>query len=343
MKKLGKILLPIMCLSLGILSGCKDEEKTSSKIRLTFGDVNTQDVTDIKIGDLNSLVAQQQSFLFAVSPEGCVCWSEFHPHLSSYIKEHHLICYHMKYKEFEDYASTYKVVLTKGATTFVVFENGELKVSITSGEKNTTMKKKDEFYSFMDSIIEFPKCYYVSEANVDSILASDKTSVIYYKRSGCGDCTYLEPNILKPYIESHENMNNLYVLDCESWLSLENKGQANKDKYGLSKVNNPVYGYNNGYYPYFSLVENGQFKSGAEAFNVTIENKVITDSYYSQERADKLQYLTNVNTKVLTGLELSDADISSYGGWEHEKALQYYQPLINAFLDYALPQVTCTI
>ena len=180
----------------------------------------------------------------------------------------------------------------------------------------------------MDSIIEFPKCYYVSEANVDSVLASDKTSVIYYKRSGCGDCTYLEPNILKPYIESHESMNNLYVLDCEDWLTLENKGQANKDKYGLSNVNNPIYGYNSGYYPYFSLVENGQFKSGAEAFNVTIENKVITDSYYSLERADKLQYLTNVNTKVLTGLELSDADISSY--WN------YYQWWWSTWYSYSL-------
>ena len=58
MKKLGKILLPIMCLNIGVLSGCKDEEKTSSKIQLTFGDVNTQDVTDIKIGDLNSFVNQ---------------------------------------------------------------------------------------------------------------------------------------------------------------------------------------------------------------------------------------------------------------------------------------------
>lgn len=337
MKNLGKILLPILCLSMGILSGCKNDNEQSSKIKLTFGDINTQDVIDVKIGDLNSFVTQKQSFLFAVSPEGCACWSEFHPHLSSYIKEHHLICYHMSYKEFESYASAYKILLTKGATTFVIFENGVAKVSLTSGEGNDAMKKKDEFYKFMDSTVEFPKCYYVSESNIDAILASDKTAVIYYKRSGCGDCTYLEPNILKPYVESHPDMKNLYVLDCESWLSLENRGQAKKDKYGLSNVNNPTYGYNTGYYPYFSLVENGQFKSGAEAFNVKVENEVITESYYSQERAASLQYLSNVSTKVLTGLNIGASS------WEHSKALPYYQPLINAFLDYGLAQVTYTI
>ena len=72
-------------------------------------------------------------------------------------------------------------------------------------------------------------------------------------------------------------------------------------------------------------------------FNVKVENEVITESYYSQERAGNLQYLSNVSTKVLTGLNIGASS------WEHSKALPYYQPLINAFLDYGLAQVTYTI
>ena len=66
---------------------------------------------------------------------------------------------------------------------------------------------------------------------------------------------------------------------------------------------------------------------------------VVTNSYYTVERATNLQY-TN---KVLKGLELTAEDVydkTSYVTWKSESADTYYKEILDSFLDYALPKVT---
>ncbi len=147
-------------------------------------------------------------------------------------------------------------------------------------------------------------------------------------------------------------MNNIYVIDCQWWKDdLDNvEYQAKKNNYGLSHCNNPEYGYDDGVFPFFSFVKKGNYLSGAVAFNDEVSKVngkyVITNSYYDQDRLEKFDYLANVQTKVLEGMELPASDVSDNGkwiSWDKDKAVKYYEPIIDAFLDTYLPQVNYTL
>ena len=139
-------------------------------------------------------------------------------------------------------------------------------------------------------------------------------------------------------------MNDIYVLDCQPYWRRRDAEDydsylAMKDELGLSTVNNPVYGYGAGVFPYFMYLENGNYASGAVVYNDSVNSDlVVTDSYYTAERAQVLQYTDT----VLVGKQLSDDDVnkSQYGvSWTHESADKAYEPILTAFLDYALPKI----
>lgn len=143
-------------------------------------------------------------------------------------------------------------------------------------------------------------------------------------------------------------MKNIYVLDCQAWKDELDavQYQAKKNNYGLSKCNNPDYGFDTGVFPFFSFVKKGYYMSGAVAFNDTIEKidgkYKITNTYYTTDRVNKLDYLGNVQTKVLQGMEIPASDVADNGEWitwMQDKAVKYYEPIIDAFLDTYLPQV----
>ena len=279
-----------------------------------------------------------------IADTSCGCWSEFRPIINAYISENHIDCLFFKYSEFKDVISKYGVNATKGNTSFIIYQEGQVKVQIKSDSGNT-LKNKSDFYKFMEGMVKLPKLYFIEEKNYTDV--TDDGAIIYFERSGCSDCTYLNPTVLANYVKKHPDMNNIYVLDCQTWLDNLDpvEYQAKKNRYGLSSTNNPDFGYDTGVYPYFSYVKGGRFLSGAVAFNDTVEkvnNKyVVTNSFYTNERLPELGYLNNVGTKVIKGLELSSSDINDNGewlSWSRDSAVKYYEPIIDAFLDTYLPQ-----
>ena len=116
-----------------------------------------------------------------------------------------------------------------------------------------------------------------------------------------------------------------------------------KDEMGLSTANNPTYGYGAGVFPYFAYIENGQYASGSVIYNDSVTKQddkyVVSDSYYTTERAQSLQY----TDKVIKGLELTADDVlvfGEFGMWKNESADKHYKEILNSFLDYALPKQT---
>ena len=115
-----------------------------------------------------------------------------------------------------------------------------------------------------------------------------------------------------------------------------------KDELGLSTKNNQTFGYGSGVFPYFSYIESGSYKSGAVIYNDTITKEgnkyVISDSYYSKERAAKLDYTKT----VLQGKKLKESQLNiGYGiSWKHENADKYYEGILKSFLYYTLPKTT---
>ena len=343
MKKLGRILLPFVCLNACLLSGCGND----SKIQLSFGNIHATAVEEkFTVVELDRKVESKESFLLVVADTTCACWSDFRPIINSYVKDNHVDCFFLTYNYFADYASKYGIELTKGTTKFIVFEEGAPKIQLKSTAEDKTLKDKAAFYKFMEGNVKLPKAYFINEGDYGEV--TENGAIIYFERSGCGDCTYLNPTVLANYVKKHPDMNNIYVIDCQWWkddLDIV-EYQAKKNNYGLSHCNNPEYGYDDGVFPFFSFVKKGNYLSGAVAFNDEVSKVngkyVITNSYYDQDRLERFDYLANVQTKVLEGIELPASDVSDNGewiSWMKDKAVKYYEPIIDAFLDTYLPQV----
>lgn len=353
MKKRNLFFASPLLLVLLFSTSCSSSE---SKIALIFGDEHASDVRDITYNDLKSCIDEKETFVLAVQPDtACVCWSDFYPILKNYILDTHIIVYHIKYDSFGD-KDNFGLNIRKGYTTYAICENGEWKQNLLSGT-SSIFKNKDAFYEYMSSVASLPHYFYVNLEDVDKLIKADEQSVIYFARNNCGDCSYVDKNVLKQYAQNNLNRKNMYILDCESigirqyekdgiHLTPESQILWNefKIKYGLAENNNPTYGFNSGYVPTFQVVKSSQYISGCVYFNDTIEKidekYIVKDTFYTQKRLANLQYLSGfTHLSVLEGLELNSSDVSEYNGyysWNQDSANKYHKPLLEAFLDYYL-------
>ncbi len=345
MKKLVKILLPFLVASSALFSGCKDKKINDNRVLIDFGDVHASETKEITVEKLSELVNAKENFLFVVSTNTCGCWNEFRPNLERYIADNKLICYRISYEQIKDVASAYELyLLSSSTTTFAIFENGKVKTTLCTSDDSKIMYDEKKFAQYMNENIKLPGCYFITKNDYVSIKDSGKNAVIYFERTACGDCTALNPGLLRSYINNRTMDHKIYVLDCqEYWRSSKAEDYQSyvnaKNELGISNVNNP-YGFDAGVFPFFTLIENGEYASGAVVYNDSVNSDLIVyNSYYTAERVANLQY---TNT-VVQGKQLTEEDVSRYGEyvmWNHDSADKVYEGILNSFLDYALPKVT---
>ncbi len=370
MKKSVLFLLPFMIIPFATSCG------NYRKINLAYGQMIDNQLTDISYSSLASMIEDKKTFVLTVAPitPGCACWAHFKVILQSYISKNHITVYTINGKEFYNAESklmdTFGLTILSGNETFAIFENGKLRQHRVYNEKDMIFKQEKDFEKYMEEVVNLPKAFEINLTQLDSIYASGKEAVIYFARNNCSDCGYVDTHYLRQYIKENASMNNMYILDCEALgirvydnnnqLTPESKvaWQNFKDKYGLSNAVNTELGYNTGYVPTFQLIKGNGVSYGTSvlsmsvAFNDTISEVdgkyVVTDSYYTTERAEKLSYTAKVDTKVLKGLELTADDVNvieigsnfKYIYWTHKSAEKYHNPLLKAFLDENLPKVT---
>lgn len=345
MKKLCKFLLPFLVLSASLVSCGNDEEEQAQKVTLSFGDVHGT-IKHVSMEHLQDIIDSKENFLLVVSSTTCDCWRDFKAVLEKYTKANSLVCYEITYGEIKDYAHMYDLYVSSGTTTFAIFENGQKKYTLKSGDSDA-LEDYEKFKSFMDATIKKPSALYVTEDDIKAIKTSNKAAVVYYERSNCGDCSYINPTMIREYFEAHSNANKLYVIDCREWWKSKSDPQYQtyldtKTEFGLSNVENIVYGFDGGVFPYFSLIENGSYSSGAVVFNDELEQNgddyVVSNSYYTTERVANLEYTST----VIKGMSVPKEDATESGYWKQDAAAKVYKPILNDFLDYALPKVNFT-
>lgn len=342
-------LIPFTAISL-LAASCSS---SSNKIALIFGDKYANDVVDLTYADLKSRIDDKETFIVTVEPSSaCVCWTDFHPILKSFIAETHVIVYHLKYDAFGD-KDNFGLNIRNGYTSFAIFENGVVKQNLIS-ENNKVFKSKDEFGNYMNQVVTLPHYFYVKLDDVDNMFKGSEQSVIYFARNNCGDCTYVDKHVLKQYAQTHVNRKDMYILDCEKIgvrvydetgkkLTPESQVAWNEFKvqYGLAEKNNPTFGFDTGYVPTFEVVQNSKYVSGCVYFNDEVAKKdnkyVVSNTFYSQKRVANLQYLANFSgQKVLEGLEVKETEVVYNSYWDQDAANVYHKPLLEAFLDYYL-------
>ena len=353
MKKFPLVLAGSLLLaSVAFLGACSSEQK----IDLMYGDKNASGVTTITYDLLKEKVDSKQTFLLVVQySDGCACWShEAKPILEKYIEEKHVIINHIKLEDLDAGGSRFGLTIVTGNVSFAIFEDGEVKHCVTTQDDNT-LKKYEDFVSYFESLVNLPRIYYVSLDDVDRMYRAAEKNIIYFSRSTCGDCGYLDSHYLKEWSKANPNYSkNIYVLDCDQTdIRLDDEGKYNEEQwftfkhdYGMSNKYNTVYGFNGGYVPTFLYIEGSlsgvKYLSGAVAFNDSVENQngeyVVVDSYYTEERLPNLQYIDDsVEQKTLKGLKLTSDDITLYGSfaiWNHESAEKYHNKLLEKFFQY---------
>lgn len=350
MKKL-KIYLILPLAAVGLFSSSCG---SNSKIALVYGQYNATNFTDIDYQKLSEMVADKETLILAVEPDvSCACWTNFKPIATNYISKTGAIIYHMKYGMFKN-KDTFNISLKEGYTSFAIFNKGVVSQTFTSD--NSILKNEDEFNKYMESVVYLPHFFYINLEQLKHLASLDEKNVIYFSRSGCGDCSYVNKNFLNEYATTHVEQKNMYIIDCDKMgmtLYDENHNPTQewidfKQNWGLGSKINADYGYSSGYVPTFLQLSGSNnklnFYSGAVYFNDTIayENGqyIVKESYYSNDRVQKLEYLKDYNgTKVLQNLNISESEVSKYGEsyyWNQDAAAKYHNPLLEQFLNYYL-------
>ena len=350
MKKVSKfVLLPILCFSFTSLSACsKDDER----VKLTYGEVSHQKYHDISYARLNAMIDAKESFLLVVDPIGCGCFTTFMKASEDYISRNHLTLYRIKVADFAG-NNTHGIKVVEGNTTFAIFNEGSVQQVLVSNAQTEIMEKKEEFEEYISKYISKPNIYLVKPADLDVIYHTDNKATIYFGRNRCGDCSYINNHFLYDYMRDRDDI--LFVCDGddiglreydEDGKLIDDKPwKAFKEKYGLTNVNNPTYGYDEGVVPTFLTIsgnlESTTYHCGAVAFNDFVKKVgdlyLVTTNYYTAERQAHLPYAANM--APLQNLAVSKDQVSFYdeaetmGSWSKSASQSFYFTRVKAYLD----------
>lgn len=337
---------------------------STKKERLTYGTFVSQTIFTLKEIDTATLYAkshdEKEVFLLATYQGGysedCGCWNTFENIIAKYMNDHHERVYVYNTMNIDDSISNLKITKYEDSTPGLYIFNGEKKLakftynnskdkSIFSDLTTNTMYKSVHYY------IDGPLIFDVDETFLDEKLSISGEAVIVFAREKCGDCQYVLPNVLIPYIKERQLAKNIWLYDMQKQYELsksdtaseeeKSQYQALKDRYGLSEIGNATFGYQNGVVPTIQYYRKGVLKDAAVYFNDVVEQRgddfYISNSFYTEERLQNISYLRDCDfTTVLKGLKVTQEVAQTKTGkyyWAQENAAKFHTPILRAFLD----------
>lgn len=351
-KKYIKYLALIIC-ALPLINGC-DSTSNDNKVQITFGSYINNDLRDLTYKELKDKMDgdyKGENFLLATylknnGEVSCGCTNTFLGILKKYVNKSNILVYTINRNQF-DSTNTETIkswgleVPSEDKPTFAIINNGEvvLNYSYSSSE-----------YSIFDNIISFekeinkritkPQIYYTNDENLSAKIASGQKTVAMFSRATCGDCSYCIPHVLLNYTNKNKLNIEINIFDIDPYKGTENY-QKIKDKYSLSEQVNKDFGYDLGVVPTTQYYENGSLKSASVYFNDLLKlnngNWVVEQTYYTEERMSKLEYLKDKSFTPLKGIIVDDSYVTEYKGdgyWSQSDAAKYHTPILEAFLNY---------
>ena len=358
-KALFSIIVPLLFVP---LNGCSHRPA----IRLTFGTELKQDIYTLKELSTSQLLDKTKNdkevFLLATYQgsysEDCLCWATYQNVIANYMNLTHDLVYVYNTQNIDDSIKHLNIEKPEDSTPCLYIFNGEQKVASFS-YKNS--KDKGIFEDITGHTMQYrvrrmaksPLMRYVDTNYTHSnSIKNTQGLVVLFMRRGCGDCSYSIPNVLIPYIKSHKINFGVRIVDLQDLYDLSKKETASeaekaeyqkvKDDSLLSASTSEKYGYLNGVVPTLQYYEHGELIDASVFFNDEIGQKedgsyYISNSFYSQERLTSIKYADNVVNNVLKGMDINSDEVitttSGYTYWAQEKAAQYHQPLMEAFLE----------
>ncbi len=359
MKK--KIVLSLIAplLFVSLISCNNDKEK----VHLTYGTEMQETLFTMKelTNDelLNKAKDEKEVFLLAVYQgeysEDCMCWATFENVIVNYMNLFNRLVYVYNAQNQDDSLKELKIAKLDQSTPSLYVFNGEKKLASFSynNVKDKAIfedKKANTINERVNKVVDKPLMYYIHPEQVEqSAKGNSDGFLVLYIRNGCGDCKYVLPNVIIPYIYSHKLNVGIRIVDLQKLYDEQNNDETGalpydsmKDNCQLSEIGNETYGYGKGVVPTIQYYKEGNLTDVSVFFNDELDQKedgtyYVSNSFYSEERLTSLKYVSNVEIKVLKGLVIPSEDVITtnwgYSFWAQEKAAQYHTPLLEAFLD----------
>ena len=326
MKKALLIFLPLLITPM--LVGC---ESSGEYHQLSYGTYAHNEAIEITAGDLISKKEKENFLLAAYGDTTCGCWVYFSRLIDLACANNNLLIYKIDSDEFDDDLRSFGFKKSDDPAFYIV-SNKKIIKSYYYAENPDVFGIDSKFMDAVKEHIKLPYIYYIDEEQLEEKVKG--TSIIYYMRGKCSDCSYTTPNVLLKYAENKTFNNKIYAFDMDPIRDESSEVyQAFKDQYFLSTANNAALGYDTGYVPTFHYYLNGELKDAAVYFNDEISDGKISHSYYSEARKNNLHYLDKLENKVLEGISLKEDEIKD-GRWiSRDVQNKYYKPFLEAFLD----------
>lgn len=356
-KVLVSLIIPLLSCS---LIGCSKQEE---KYLLTYGTEIQQNIATLK--ELNNdelydkTFNEKEVFLLAVYQGGysedCLCWSTYQNVLANYMNNNKEIVYVYDAQKQDDSLKDLKIAKYEESAPSLYIFNGEQQVAsftykksqdkaIFEDAKGEAMKEKVHKY------INKPLLYYVDPEFVrDNKSTQHKSIAVLFIRHGCGDCKYVLPNVIIPYIKINSNVHPIYIVDLQNLYDMQHKDETSgtpydaiKNEFELTESSNKEFGYRGGVVPTIQYYEKGVLSDASVFFNDEVSQKedgnyYISDSFYSKERLTSLKYAEHLENNVLKDMELDKEDVittsTGYTYWSQEKAAKYHTPLFQSFIE----------
>ena len=322
-------------LLLPIFSSCASnkEEKTI----LSYGTYFDREAREISGDKLYDKKDNENFILATYGDTSCGCWNNFSKVINYVCANNNLLIYKMDEKQIDDRLNNFGLKHSDDPA-FYIIANKKIIKSYFYVDNPDIFGNERKFYQEILQQIDKPYIYLINEEQITSKVYADG-GILYFMRESCPDCSYCTPNVLIPYLTDKKPNDIIYAFDLDPIKNAgdNDKYQAFKDNYHLSDVNDAAYGYGSGYVPMFQHINQGVIDDGLVYFNDTIADGEITQSYFSNERKDNLHYLDGLEKKILIGTNIDSSKLNSFGSWASlDIQNEYYQPFLEAFLNYYL-------
>lgn len=343
------LILPLIPALIFSLASCRSAIDTS-KIVLDFGRVHpalSTTVTQVSYKNLkDKMIGKNESFIVAVSDDGCGCWRDFQPIVAELNYKHELNIMHVD--KTESGFLTDDFGLNTNTTSIAFFRDGKLarQVLYTADSANY-----DIFHTYkgLENLVKdnvlFPHVKLVSKDILDSFISQNKEFNLYVGRNGCGDCDTINGTLLRQWNRTTTVQDSLYYFDIEEYRGTADY-QNIKDAYGLSQTSvNPVLGYTYteiysgqeyvtaGVVPTFQRRKGTEIKDMISILNdaADVTNKKISRSYFTAERVAAMPFLAETgNQYVLQDKTLTEDEAAN---WRKSEQLKYHTPIFNKFFE----------
>ena len=308
---------------------CGGSDIDTSKIALDYGHAYKNDIVsadDITIGyeTLASKISKKESFVLLVFESGCHCWTSFNPVAIYFMNKYNVKFPAINVRSFDGEPNSFGIYKGVGEMPNIcLFRRGVLIRQTVYGKQKdkTIFTEKEKFEAFMLDNIYLPKMYYVDKDALDEKIANKEDFNLYVARSGCGDCSRVNGEVLYGWSDANKEKavpnNPLYIFDIEKYRGTEDY-QPIKDAYGLSNTDfNPVFGYDHGsdkgMLPTFQRWHDGQIIDMITTLNDYLGENHTLDSYFTEVRVNASPMLKVYGNKyVLNGNHVEDKDIGQY-------------------------------